>query len=137
MYYEIGTTETQVPLYIIAFSDLYPSGEVGYHAGHGDSQSKTNSYWHGVTRVTRGYQKDTETAEELEERRKKVQTRYNYSSPPLTRTPLLPNNCVLIREVYFGEREYYIPSQCLLPRICILSRGWSSHESVSLREGPL
>ena len=28
-----------------------------------------------------------------------------YSSPPLIRTPLLPNNFVLIREVSFGERE--------------------------------
>ncbi len=31
-----------------------------------------------------------------------------YSGPPLIRTPLLPNNSVLIREVSFGEREHYI-----------------------------
>ncbi len=33
-----------------------------------------------------------------------------YSSPPLLRPPLLPNNSVLIREVSFGEREHYIHS---------------------------
>ncbi len=35
---------------------------------------------------------------------------YVYSGPPLIRTPLLPNNSVLIREVSFGEREHYIHS---------------------------
>ena len=53
-----------------------------------------------------------------------------YSSPPLIGTPLLPNNSVLIREVSFGEREHYIHSQYLLPRICVLSREVSSLESV-------
>ena len=33
-----------------------------------------------------------------------------YSAPPLIRTPLLPNNSVLMREVSFGEREHYIHS---------------------------
>ncbi len=33
-----------------------------------------------------------------------------YSGPPLMRTPLLPNNLVLVRMVSFGEREGYIHS---------------------------
>ncbi len=33
-----------------------------------------------------------------------------YSGPPLIRTPLLPNNSVLIRGVSFGEREHYVHS---------------------------
>ncbi len=33
-----------------------------------------------------------------------------YSGPPLIRTPLLPSNSVLIREVSFGEGEHYIHS---------------------------
>ncbi len=36
-----------------------------------------------------------------------------YSSPPLIRTPLPPNNFVLIRELFFGmfgERAHYIDS---------------------------
>ncbi len=35
---------------------------------------------------------------------------FRYSGPPLIRTPFLPNNSVLIREVSFGEREHYIHS---------------------------
>ncbi len=31
-----------------------------------------------------------------------------YSSPPLIRTPLLPTNSVLFREVSFGEREHHM-----------------------------
>ena len=53
-----------------------------------------------------------------------------YSSPPLIRTPLLPRNFVLIREVSFGEREHHMHFQYLLPRICVLYRGVSSLESV-------
>ncbi len=45
-------------------------------------------------------------------------------------TPLLPKNSVLIIEVSMVEREYYIHSWCLLPRICVLSRGMSFLESV-------
>ncbi len=59
-----------------------------------------------------------------------------YSIPPLIRTPLLPNNSVLIREVSFGKREHHMHSQYLLPRICVLSRVVSSLES-PLRKGPL
>ena len=59
-----------------------------------------------------------------------------YSSPPLIRTPLLPNSSVLIREVSFGEREHYMYSQYFRTRICVLSRGVSSLEC-PLREGPL
>ncbi len=33
-----------------------------------------------------------------------------YSGPPLIRTPFLPNNFVLIREVSFGERVHYTHS---------------------------
>ncbi len=33
-----------------------------------------------------------------------------YSSPPLIGTLLLPNNFVPIRQVSFGEREYYTHS---------------------------
>ncbi len=54
----------------------------------------------------------------------------NYSNTPLIRTPLLPQNSVLIREVSFGEREQYIHSQYLLPKNCVLSRGVSFLESV-------
>ncbi len=53
-----------------------------------------------------------------------------YSGPPLIRTPLLPSNSVLIREVSFGEREHYVHSQYLLPEICVLYRGVSSLQSV-------
>ncbi len=53
-----------------------------------------------------------------------------YSSSPLIRTPLLPNNSLLLREVSFGEREHHMHSWYLLPRICILSRGVSSLGSV-------
>ncbi len=35
-----------------------------------------------------------------------------------------------MREVTFGEREQYMHSQYLLPRIGVLSRGVSSLESV-------
>ncbi len=35
---------------------------------------------------------------------------YHYSSPSLIRTPLMPNNSVLIREVSFDVREHYIYS---------------------------
>ncbi len=120
----MGTTETEVPLCIIAFSDVYPSGEVGYHAGCGDSQSEvrrtaTGTGLPGLPEVARKTRKPL-TAEELEERRKKVQTRYKYSSPPLIRTPLLSNYSVLVREVSFGEREHYIHSQYLLPRMVFL-----------------
>ncbi len=41
---------------------------------------------------------------------KDVSIGMDYSGPPLIRTPLLPNNSVLIREVSFGEREHYIHS---------------------------
>ncbi len=54
-----------------------------------------------------------------------------YSSPPLIRTPLLTNNSVLTREVSFGEREHYIHSWYLLPRICVFSR------ECPLSDGPL
>ncbi len=50
--------------------------------------------------------------------------------PPLIRTPLLPRNSVLTREVSFGERQHHMQSQYLLPRNCVLSRGVSSLESV-------
>ncbi len=50
--------------------------------------------------------------------------------PHLIKTPLRPKNSVLIREVPFGEREYYIHSWYLLPRICVLSREMFSLESV-------
>ena len=43
-----------------------------------------------------------------------------YSSPPLIGTPLLPQKCVLIREVSFGEREHHMHSQYLLPKICVV-----------------
>ncbi len=33
-----------------------------------------------------------------------------YSSHPLIRTPLLPKKSVLVREVFFGEREHYMYS---------------------------
>ncbi len=51
------------------------------------------------------------------------------SSAPLIGTPLLPNGCVLIRKVSFGERQH-IHSQYLLPRMCVLYKGVSSLESV-------
>ena len=35
----------------------------------------------------------------------------NYSSPPLVGIPLLPDNCALIREVSFCEREHRMHSQ--------------------------
>ncbi len=52
-----------------------------------------------------------------------------HSNPPLIETPLLPNNCVLIREVSFGERKdyLYMHSQYLLARK-FSSRGVSSLE---------
>ena len=34
------------------------------------------------------------------------ETNYRETGPPVIRTPLLPNNHVLIRDVAFGEREY-------------------------------
>ena len=45
------------------------------------------------------------------------------------RTHPLPYNSVLIGQS-FGEREHYMHSQFLLPRISVLSRGVSSLESV-------
>ncbi len=61
---------------------------------------------------------------------------YMYSSPPLIRTPLLPQNSVLIREVSFAEREHHMHSQYLLSKICVLYRG-VSFLKCPLREGPL
>ena len=47
------------------------------------------------------------------------------------RIPLLPNaRSVLIREMFFGEREHYMHSQHLLPKSFVLSRGVSCPESV-------
>ncbi len=57
-----------------------------------------------------------------------------YSSPSLIRTSLLPSNYVLIREVSFGKREYYIHSWYLLPRICGLSRRGDLYSECPLKE---
>ncbi len=54
-----------------------------------------------------------------------------YRSPSLIKTPLLPNNSVLFKQVSFGEREHHMYSCHLLPRNCILSR------ECPLRERPL
>ncbi len=54
-----------------------------------------------------------------------------FSRPPLIRTPLLPKNSVLFREVSFGEREHHMHSQNLLPKIVSIIEG------CPLREGPL
>ena len=53
-----------------------------------------------------------------------------YSSPPLIRAPLLPKKSVPIRQVSFGERDHHMPSQYLLPKMCVLYRGVSFLESV-------
>ncbi len=45
-----------------------------------------------------------------------------YSSP-LIRTPLLPGNSVLIRNVSCAEMEHHMHSQYLLERICVLREG--------------
>ena len=37
--------------------------------------------------------------------------------PSLIGAPLLPNNSVLVREVFLGERELYVVSQYVMPRI--------------------
>ncbi len=58
-----------------------------------------------------------------------------YSGPPLIRTPLLPNNSVLIREVSFGEREYYIHNTCCQESVFFIE-GCPLREC-PLREGPL
>ena len=55
---------------------------------------------------------------------------FQYISPTLIRTPLLPQNSALIREVSLGERERYMHSLDLLPRNSVLSKGVSSLESV-------
>ncbi len=36
---------------------------------------------------------------------------WEYSIPPLIGTPLLPKNSVVIREMFFGERQDYMQSQ--------------------------
>ncbi len=51
------------------------------------------------------------------------------SGLPLTGTPLLPKNSVLIREVSFGEREHLMHSRYLLPRSSVsFLRGVLSRE---------
>ncbi len=62
--------------------------------------------------------------------KKKLYFIWLYSSAPLIRTSLLPNNSVLIREVFFGEREHHMHSQYFLPNICVLYKGMSFLESV-------
>ncbi len=62
--------------------------------------------------------------------RRSLLKRTSNSSPPLIRTPLLPSNSVLIREVSFGEREHYIYIHSTCCQECVLSRGVSSLESV-------
>ncbi len=52
-------------------------------------------------------------------------------------TPLLPNNFVLIREVSFGVREYYMYSEYLLPKICVLFYRGVHYRDYPLRQGPL
>ncbi len=52
-----------------------------------------------------------------------------YTVVPLVQTPLLPNNCVLIREVSCSKIEHRMYSWHL-PRICVLFRGVSSLKSV-------
>ncbi len=64
-------------------------------------------------------------------------TMHKYSSNPPIGTPLLPNNSVRIREVFFGDREYYMHPQHFLPRICVLSTGGVLSRECPLREGPL
>ncbi len=51
-----------------------------------------------------------------------------YSSPPLTRTPLLPKNSLLNRKVSCGEREHNMYSWHLLAGNSVLSRGVLSKE---------
>ncbi len=65
-----------------------------------------------------------------------IQALNQYNGSPLIKTPLLPNNSVLIRQVSFDGRS--IHSSCyLLRRICVLARGVFSLASVLLREGSL
>ncbi len=94
---DMGTTETEVPLYIslpvekLAITQATATPRV--------RRTVTGTVLPGLPEVARKTRKPL-TAEELEERRKKVQTRYNYSGNPLIRTALLPNSSV-IREVSF------------------------------------
>ena len=63
---------------------------------------------------------------------------YKYRSPPLIRTPLLKQLSLITTQVFNGEREHFIHSlRIFCQRICILSRGVSSLDSVLLREGRL
>ncbi len=53
-----------------------------------------------------------------------------HSKPSLIGTPLLPNDPVLIREVYYRKSKHHMHSRNLLPRICVLPGGVSSPDSV-------
>ena len=55
---------------------------------------------------------------------------YDGSSPPQKWTPFLSKYSILIGEVSFGDRDYYMHYQYLFPRMCVLCRRVSSLESI-------